>query len=327
MAAVVAAVLGGAQEGPAFAEAVGGRRVVVLTLPGAQASRDRAEEVALPLVGALGADAVGPEEARRGLGRRVGVAATRERRRLTVRARQELEAFEDLDRAASLLDRAAAAHVEVLPLVDSLQEPLRLFTEAATVRLAMGDSEGTSRALREAARLDPDLDLDPTEVPRRLAAAAAEARQGAADAPILAVATAEDFAAELEARLLVVVQPRPGPRRVVVELYVGETGERVGRWVVVDDDVAAARRGLVAAISEPSPLEPGPEVPPDAGEGEESGGGEPPPPPPPPVPWHHRWWVWTLVAVVVAGIAVGATLAVVDAQDQPDVGLEVSRRW
>ena len=117
-------------------------------------------------------------------------------------------------------------------------------------------------------------------------------------------------------------QPRPGPDRLLVELYSGATGERERRWIVPASDLARVASSL-SPEERPPPGDDLPDPPPRV-----VGAGDPEGPVAATPPWYRRWWVWTLVGTaVLAGAAAGAAVAVTGAGRPAELGVEVSRRW
>ena len=305
---------------PSFADAEQLRgRVAVIAVAGSQEPRSAAEASAERLQRRLeGIDLLGPDSARELFS--AASSARAEATRLAARAHAEVETFADLETAARLLDQAVEAHLAILPLLESLDEVLRLLVDLATVALALGDGARVDAALATAVRLDPAFDLDPDEVSSRLVQAAATARQSHDAEPLLAPERVREWAGALGVDWILLVQPRPGPRPILVELY-GRRGDREQRFATSMDDIGEVATGLTgsaehgrAAPSETSA--PTPEVQSRRSIGVAQ-----------PTAWYRRWWVWTVVGAVVAAAAAAGAVAAVYSGAEPDLDLEVRRRW
>jgi hypothetical protein len=328
-------------------------KLALVTIAGSQAQRDEADRLAEQLARALAPEpVVPPAAAREKLLRAGGQEALRSAARRAGEARRSLEAFADLAATARLLREASDAHLDLLPLLGQIDEPVELLVDLATVELAQGHQKQVDEALESAARLDPSFDLDPQEVSPRLALAARKARGSADDGPILSVARARRIGQKLAVESVLLVQPRPGPQQVLIERYRTATGAREQAWTVKRGDLSRVVAALgVAPAPTPAPA-PAPAPPPtrdDVGAGsdataaeveapveegasvvfspgEPSGVVEPPERP----PWYRRWWVWTIVgAVVAAGGATGLVLGLRAQQEQTqtDLTLEVHGHW
>ena len=265
-----------------------------------------------------------------------GQSALRRAARTAASARRSLEAFDDLPATARQLEEAADAHLDLLPLLRTLDEPVGLFVDLATVELARGQQDQVAKALEAASRLDPTFDLDPQEVSPTLARAARDARAKVSDRPILTEERARRLGKVLGVDALLLVQPRPGPQQLLVEQYQSSSGNRTKAWTVRDDDLAA----LAADFGAPPPTagwsdQPagGDDVNVNLTEGEEAvvfGTPETQEPPRqrPRRAWYRRWWVWTLIGVAVAGGAAAGIYFGVTSQASPnDLTLQVNSHW
>lgn len=313
------------------AEAQPSAEVAVVSVAGAQASLEQADRLAARLLEHLPrAKVLPPDRVREELERGGGSQTLERAKRTADEARAELEAFEDLERTATLLNGAIEAYLHALPLLPSLDAPLRLLIDLATVELARDRSERVEEILEQAGRLDPILDLDPRELPPSLIRAAQEARERAGEQPLLGPRLVRRLGEELAVEFLLVVQPRPDPGTVRVEQYSAETGERVAQWEVEADELDTTAVQIGAAIF-PGSVEPGPEP-----EGPESDDefsptqfdrDDTPEPPGPRRPWYRRWWIWTLVGLVVAGGAAVGIWYGVTATQSSDLEVEVFEHW
>jgi hypothetical protein len=308
---------------PALGEQIQGR-LAVIAVAGSQASRAQAAALASRLEERLAKQLewtpLGSKSTRAILSDRSSLDRAE---RLANRAREELDAFADLDRAAELLDRAAEAHLSQLPALESVDEPVRLLVDLAMVALAQGDEERLREALGRAVQVDPTLDLDPTEAPSRLVRATREARRSHGNDPLLPRGRSQQWAEALGVEWLLVVQPRPGPERILVELYSRATGERARRWLVGTVDLDSVATALTDESGAP-------------GRASQRGGestegetrdGEGTPGVQGATPWYRQWWVWTIVGAVVVAGAVAGTVVAVDRSSSTDVGLELRRQW
>jgi hypothetical protein len=308
--------------------------VAVVTLAGAQATLGQADIAADELLRGVSSDlpVILPARAREVLAAAGGQAALERARRTAEDARRELRAFQDLDRTATLLDGSIEAYLNALPLLEALDEPLRLLIDLATVELARDRGDRLRGVLDTAVRLDPALELDPREIPPRLVQASLEARERSRDVSVLPERLVRRICEALAVQGLVVVQPRPGPALVLVEWYLAGTGRRERSWLVEADEVRSVGVDLEALALTVSvgPAEGPPEVS-DSAEAAPDEVVEPPDRPdddPARTPWYRRWWVWTLIgAVVVGGAAVGTVFGVTSAQEPADLDLEVVDHW
>jgi len=311
----------------AGAEESSGSRLVFVTVAGSQATLNEADALAERLLRDVrGPQIVPPSEARTILAREGGDAALQRAERTAREARRELRAFDDLDRTATLLDGAIEAYLNALPLLSSLDEPLRLLIDLATVELARNRADRLTESMTLAARLDPVLDLDPQELPSRLVEAAREAREGAQEQPLLSERLVRRLGEALPSAGLIVVQPRPGPHRALVELYDTSSGGRLRSWLVEADEldmvaealsdssVAQAPRETPDEPDEPEPFEPR-----DPEEEDEPRDRR---------PWYRQWWVWTLVgAVVLGGAAVGTYYGITANTGSEELGLDAQSHF
>jgi hypothetical protein len=304
----------------------GAPSIAIVTIPGAQVGRAVADERSAALVAALApADVVDAGEARAALSGAASRGALGRAADLARRADVALAAFDALEDTARLLRRAAEAHLDVLPLLESLDAPVRLLVGLATVELALGRDAEVRRALEAAVRLDPDLDLDAQEVSPRLVEALRRARERARDLPVLDGERARAVAQRLGVARLVVVQPRPGPQRTQVEVYSGADGSLVGRWLARSslaplaaeiDGAAGAAAGVTrggGATGATPAARPDDGTPRHFGDAEGDGRGDARER----RPWYRRWWFWTLVGAVVAGgAATGVVLGLESGADE-----------
>lgn len=319
----------------------------IVTIPGAQAERSWSDHLADRIAeNTQELDAIPQERSRQKLVNSRGRNALRNAEQYALEAQRALDAFEDLEQTARLLQRAANAHLQLLPLLETLDDPLRLLISLATVQLALRQSEGVRRALDTAVRLDPTLSLDPQEVSPRLISAVREARQRMEGMPILAPEQARELASTLDVERIVLVQPRPDRRQTLVETYDSSTGDRLRSWTIRGNDVTAVATALApssAAVGSRSSAQPTaePEATPtseETGEGPPTEFGEEDPtefsatPPerdePPSRPFYRTWWFWTIVGAVVAGGATtGIVLGVQSQSGAGDLSLEVHSHW
>ncbi len=329
-------------------------RTVVVTIAGSQANRDVADLRAALLVEALGDPApMTAPASREALLRAVGRRGLRRAAALTRSAHAALDAFDNLEGTSRELRRAALAQVAILPLLDTLDEPVRLFVGLATVEVALGRENEVHRALVAALRLDPALDLDPQEVSPRLVRALRRARTLTSDQPLLEPDQARSLARRVGADRLIVVQPRPGPRQTLVEHYLASSGVRVHPWLISGTNLGPVATALRESDDEGPPTEaPAPvasAVPGDTDSpvrastpadnqddvenaegaphlfGDDSREGQVSSPR---RPWYRRWWLWTLVGVIVAGgTATGVVFGLQASQESGDLSLEIRAHW
>lgn len=294
-------------------------KLVFMTVAGSQATLSEADDLADRLIRQVrGPQVVVPSKAREILGREGGDAARQRAERTAKEARRELRAFEDLDRTATLLDGAIEAYFNALPLLPSLDEPLRLLIDLATVELARDRGDRLTESMSLAVRLDPVLDLDPQELPSRLVEAAREAREQAGEEALLSEGLVRRVGEALACDGVIVVQPRPGPHRALVELYDCSNGARRRSWLVSDDDLGTVAEALSLPADEVDVAEI-PEEPEDpepfARQNDERDVRR---------PWYQQWWLWTLVgAVVLGGAAVGTYYGVTATSGSDELGLDV----
>lgn len=306
----------------------------VISIAGARVPRGWADEVARDLIAQLdGSDFITPAEARARLERDGGTRALAQAAAGAAAARQALDTFEDLEETADQLRAAAEAHLEILPLLGTLDEPLRLLLGLATVELALGHDGQVAEALETAARLDPLLDLDPLEVSPQLVRAARAARRAVAGTPLLAPAAARALADRLGLSQMLIVQPRPDQSHTAVDLYQASSGRPQQSWLVETADLdqvaeelspsTGARRpddGAVEVVDQEDP-----ELSPRTFSNTRPEGDDPPRAA---APWYRRWWFWTLIGALVAGgAAVGVVLGLRANAPPSDLPLEVHSHW
>jgi hypothetical protein len=312
----------------------------VVTLPGAQAGRSWADQLALELIAETPQlDFITPAQARKRLIQELGSRALAAADRSAAAAHRSLDAFDDLDEAARLHQEASEAHLRLLPLLDTLDEPVRLLIGLATVQLALNQDEGVRATLDRALRLDPSLDLDPQEVSPRLVTNVQQARLRMQGRPLLTAEQARELLRQLRVDRLIVLQPRPDHRQTLVERYDVESADRVDTWTIQRRDISVVAAALAAGSTrerstttnlDPAFVEPAPdtaptEAPDDIVRFEPA---EPTTPPPQRRPFYRSWWFWTIVgAVVVGGGATGVVFGLQAGETNNDLTLEVRRHW
>lgn len=315
------------------------RSIALVALASSQAQREVSERIAEQLGKQLSSQEVMlPAETRKVLLKQGGQSALRQAARKAAVARRALQAFDDLSKTAGLLQQAADAHLDQIPLLRTLDEPVQLFVELATVELARGRQKQVDSALQSAARLDSTFDLDPQEVSPRLVRAARQARTKVNDLPVLTKGRARRLAKRLGVDTLILVQPRRGPQKVLVEQYRASSGSRSRSWTVKGSDlsqIAAAfgadtpAKGSEAksADLQPAVEEPEPEVS-DGAVVFSAPPTERQPTKRPRRAWYRRWWVWTIIGVAVAGgAATGLYFGLTSQGGSEDLTLEVQGHW
>lgn len=313
--------------------------IAMVSLSSSQAQREVSERLAEQLGQQLSSLSVSlPAQTRQTLLKKGGQSALRQAARKAAQARKSLRAFDDLNKTARLLEEAADAHLDQLPLLRTLDEPVQLFVEIATVELARGDQEKLARALESAARLDPSFDLDPQEVSPRMVRAARQARTKVSAEPLLSQDRARRLGQRLGVEALILLQPRPGPQRVLVEQYRTSSGARSQTWIVESSDLSP----VIAALSGTSQGEvhaDGSTEPDTVVVGFEEGDEqdavvfstttpEPQETPRPRRAWYRSWWFWTIIGVAVAGgAAAGIYFGLTSQGSGSDLTLEVNGHW
>lgn len=316
----------------ALAELAPGK-VALVSVSGSQASRDDADGLATTLAEQLkGREVLLPEQVRQRLAKRAKTESDRAAQ-LAKQGRAELQAFQDLERTATLLGSAAETYLKILPSLPSVDEPLRLLVDLSTVTLTLAQSDRTIETLKKAIILDPAFELDPQESPSRLIKAAEQARVQAEGAPLFAVETARQMSKRLAADHLIVCRPFPNAGRFRVEIYLGSSGERDRLFDIEGGNLNEVTTFLTGEEPEEPLTLPTPPVETDPEDPVVFGGDDPPPPRPDPPdgvaerPWYRRWWFWTIVGAVVVGGASAAVTTVLLVGNDADPGLEVMRRW
>jgi len=275
----------------------GAPRAAVITVPSRSASAARASEVLAPLVDALDRrlQLIGPADAVARLqgpdpGQRMRDAAED-----AAEARAVMRAFDDLDLAAELLENAAERVLTLLPLLETIEEPLGLLRDLATVYLALDRRDRVEAALAESARLDPDLPVDESLDPSRLVNAA----HGVREERVRALSILNPNIATRLARLLGVerlaVCRIEGAGRLRLEVYEGQAGRRTARLDVGTDDAASLAPRLARDLAL--------EVPGETAAPEDE------------TPWYRSWWFITTLVVGVAVATIVTLVAVNAAQD------------
>lgn len=209
-------------------------------------------------------------------------------------AREVMSAFDDLDLAVELLENASERYLTLLPLLDSIDEPLSLLRDLATVYLALERRDRVEAALAESARLDPELPVDESLDPSRLVTAA----QGVRDERVRALAMLNPHIATRFARLLGVewlaVCRLEGSGQLRLEVYDGREGRRTARLNPATGEV----EGLAPRLARELALDPtGRESPEADGEHDRRE-----------TPWYRSWW---FITSIVLGVAVLTTVTVV----------------
>lgn len=289
---------------PGSAAAEEGARVGILPVAGEPAlTRKLDEELHRAVAARTGQGIVGPVRVQARLWRGEGVAEKVQSARAAVEEAEQKVLQMDRRGASAAAEKA----VSLLVGVGGRYHTPRLLSRAhlalaRALLLKPADTNAARAALRVALEATPE-GLE-EHLPPRVAELLGEVRREPRRSRQPTEGELSSLSQVAGLPELVWISARARNNEVEVELLVydrrGRAPDRPVRKRMAGDQLVAQVAELVAANLPASPASPVIEKPPPP----------PPPPPAPATPWYKRWWVWTLVGVVVIG---GTTAGIVAA--------------